>query len=125
MNSDSLCFILHNVLQDVDPNDEKSMLLLERMAVMKNGKVYKVNMYILDVGDSSLCFTNMDLLGQLKMQWIQNSTGLVLWIYKRLAQEKNIIEHYMMYYTRSRNTCVIKVAVHHAKHKTFFIRNFK
>lgn len=29
LNSDSLCFILHNVLQDVDPNDEKSMLLLE------------------------------------------------------------------------------------------------
>ncbi|XP_052706403.1 uncharacterized protein LOC128181882 isoform X2 [Crassostrea angulata] len=28
--------------EDVDPNDEKSMLLLERMAVMKNGKVYKV-----------------------------------------------------------------------------------
>lgn len=65
LNSDSLCFILHNILQDVDPNDEKSMLLLERMAVMKNGKVYKVDMYILDVGDSSLCFTNMDLLGQL------------------------------------------------------------
>lgn len=31
-SSDSLVFILHNFLQDVDPNDEKLMLLLEGMA---------------------------------------------------------------------------------------------
>lgn len=34
-----LCWFL---LQDVDPNDEKLMVLLEGMAVEKNGKIYKV-----------------------------------------------------------------------------------
>lgn len=47
ISSDSLVFILHNFLQDVDPNDEKLMLLLEGMAEVYNGTVYKVNIYLI------------------------------------------------------------------------------
>lgn len=34
--------VIHNFLQDVDPNDQKLMVLLEGMAVKENGKMYKV-----------------------------------------------------------------------------------